>query len=66
MVKIYDHQAAGKEEPEIVGALAFKTILGFLKAKNTIRYQYLKDNMERYSICNACKTLGISTSGFYE
>ena len=31
-----------------------------------MRFQYLKDNQDRYNIKKACKTLNISRSGFYE
>jgi len=31
-----------------------------------VRFQFLKDNQEKYKIQKACKTLNISRSGFYE
>ena len=31
-----------------------------------MRFQFLKDNQEKYNIKKACKTLNISRSGFYE
>jgi len=31
-----------------------------------VRFQYLKDNQDRYNIKKACKALNISRSGFYE
>lgn len=31
-----------------------------------MRFQFLKDNQDKYNIKKACKTLNISRSGFYE
>lgn len=48
------------------GAWIIKKIPGLLEAKEQIRFQFLKENRDKYNIKKACKTLNISRSGFYK
>lgn len=47
-------------------AWIIKKIPGLLEAKEQIRFQFLKENNDKYNIKKACKTLNVSRSGYYK
>ncbi|GEM_PF-1762200 len=46
--------------------MSYKKTLSLLEAKECVRFQFLKENQNRYNIKKACKILRISRSGYYD